>query len=140
MRRTRRRGVTLSPFTAAIQEAGFGTYGTTLFEGPDADLPSSTTSGPAIISVRETGGSPDQVNHTGERVAQPSFQITCRHARYPTASLLAHQLHEWCNKANVVLGGKFWLWIRPEQRPFDRGRDASQRVLITFNVRTAVRD
>jgi hypothetical protein len=132
----------MGPFTAALQAAGFGTYGTTLFEGPDADIPSSTTTSPAIISVRETGGERDSRNHTPDgKVAHPSFQITVRHARYPTASALIHAMHDWCgNQHNVVLGGKFWLWIEPEQRPFDRGKDANQRVLLTFNVSTAVRD
>jgi hypothetical protein len=135
------RAQTMAPFTLALQTAGFGTYGTTLFEGPDADIPSSSSTGPAIISVRETGGARDNKTHDSQYVAEPSFQITVRHARLPVASTLIHAIHAWCREqSNVTLGGRFWLWIRPDQRPFDRGKDASQRTLMTFNVSTAVRD
>lgn len=128
----------------AFVTAGFGVKGSvspTIFEGNDTDIPASTQAGPVLISILQTGGPEDDETHNGDRVAHPSFQITCRHSRYPTADTLAIAIHDWCRaQRNQTLGGRFWLWIRPLHKPFGRGKDASQRSLITFNVRTAVRD
>jgi len=131
---------TLPAFASALLAAGFGVDGQTFFSGSDVDVPPGTLASAPVISVVETGGEPDAVAHDGNKIAMPWFQITVRHARYPNASALIHQIHAWANKSNVTLGGKFWLWIRPVQRPFPRGQDASSRTLISFNVRTAVRD
>lgn len=131
----------LAAFTQGIVEAGHGVYGTTLFEGDDVDIPLSSVSGPAIISVLESGAGPrDDLNHTGERVGHPSFQVTVRHARFPNAAAKIDALYAWANKTNQTMGGRFWLTIRPIQRPFGRGKDASGRTMLTFNVETSVRD
>ena len=132
----------IAAFGSALVEAGWGVKGTTLFEGMDTDVPTGTLTGPALISVLDTGaGEEDSRTHDGNVVGHPRFQVTVRHAKFATANVLAADLHNWCREQkNVTAGGKFWLWLTPVQRPFGRGKDASGRALISFNVRTAMRD
>lgn len=132
----------LEAFGSALVAGGWGVKGTTLFEGTDTDIPSGTLTSPALISILDSGaGEQDDITHDGQIVGHPRFQVTVRHAKFATANALCADLHHWCSvQRDVTLGGKFWLWLMPVQRPFGRGKDAQGRPLISFNVRTAMRD
>jgi hypothetical protein len=135
----------MTPLDALAQRAistGLVTANLTIFTGSDPDLPSISPTGPAVMTIAQTGGTRRtriQGLPPSAGLKYPHFQFVARHPRYPNAEALAYAVHGAMELENVLIGDVFFLWIVPMQDPFDHGKDANGRPRVAFNVETCWR-
>lgn len=115
--------------------AGLGTYGTNIFVGLKAALPSDGT--PFLLIIGTGGLGP---MNTLDKVSPPAYhqpgaQIVARAADYVDAETLIRAAYlaviAVCNK---TINGTQYLQIVARQEPFDLGQDDLSRERLAFNV------
>jgi hypothetical protein len=114
---------------------GVGTYGTNIFIGAKAVIP--TGEGP-YLSLIDTGGSGSAKTQTDTATERPSLQMVTRAATTAAARsmLIAAYLALGGPNGlyNVTLGGVFYVSITARQSvPTDIGTDASGRAMLSMN-------
>lgn len=113
---------------------GVGTYGSDIFLGSKAAIPSGD--GPYLL-LTETGGSASLTTHNNTAVSAPTFQVNSRAKRYNDArtklKLAYDALGGDVGLHNVTLSGTFYQKIKARQQPTDIGLDADTRPMIVFN-------
>jgi len=123
-------------FVSAMETAGLGILGDSLFWGAGADLPEGP--GP-FVTVLETGGLLPLGTHQEPRaILQPSFQVATR-GRDPIATAARADQVSAFALVNTAVAGWFFLWARAMQEAFALPNDANQRVRFVVNFRIAVR-
>jgi hypothetical protein len=120
-------------------QAGYGTYGVTLFKGSLAILPASMPVGyRALISFSRTGGAGEAGTHnlSRDQVAyeRPSAQIVSRAENPNDAEDIAYELYNLYNFYDTFINRTWWRTCGPKQEPFDLGADARGRMRYAFNI------
>ena len=132
----------LDALATRLQTQGVGIKGVTIFTGSDADLPTLTQTGPAIISIMQTGGV-RRVRIHGQgpsgAIHGPHFQIVARHPRYPNAEALCYSALAEIEMENTLIADVFFLHVVPMQDPFELGKDQLGNPRVAFNVETSWR-
>jgi hypothetical protein len=126
----------LDEVVARLEAQGVGSFGTTIFKGSKAIIPTGV--GPYLL-ISETGGlapSPTQNNTATER---PTAQLLSRAATMPAAMTQLKAAYDALGGANglhnIVLSGTFYLYLRPRQSLTDMGTESGTgRVQIVFNI------
>jgi hypothetical protein len=125
----------LDDLITKLTSAGLGVYGTSLFKGSKAVLP--TGSGP-LISVISTGGLEDEGTHnlSSETIAyeRPSAQVICRATDAVDAEAASIAAAVALTFTNEFINGTWWRLCKPAQPPFELPPDAQNRVRYVFNV------
>lgn len=107
------------------------TFGTDLFFGSGAEIPSVET---PLVSVIITAGPPEIRFQTGSYV-RPGAQITCRAKEYTDARDMAYNVYRaLAGVRNRTVAGTWYREIYPVQEPFDNGLDDQDRVQFVFNI------
>lgn len=122
-----------------LTQAGYGTYGTTLFKGSKAVIPDVIPAGfRAFISVSRTGGAGDEGTHNLSRgtiaYEQPSAQIVSRSSVPKDAEDVADELYLVFLFYDTFVNGTWWRICKTKQEPFDLGVDAKNRARYAFNI------
>ena len=93
-----------------------------------------------FLSMVEVPGS--QTVRQDGTYPEPVFQVTARAIKASEARTLAiavyNNLHLQSAR-NVTINGTFYLWIEPEQPPFEMPADDASRARYSFNVRVMQR-
>jgi hypothetical protein len=118
-----------------IEGASLGTFGTDLFIGSGANIP--TDDGP-ITQLRETGGGGPEHTHDGPVTGSyvfPSVQLIVKAADHDVAMARAVAISAVLSAVrNQLINATWYRRIRRLQEPFDVGQlDDSQRVQIVCN-------
>lgn len=104
-----------------------GTLGTLIV----GDLPASPDE---IGAIRQYGGLPSEFGFgvVGIKYEHPSIQIIFRGAPYDLNTPMTRARTAWATLA-AVQPGSTYLIIRPQQSPFQLGRDNNQREEVACN-------
>lgn len=127
------------PFLDEIKDRlvaqGVGTYGSDIFLGSNAVIP--TGDGP-FLSIIETGGTEPLRTHNGAPVTRPSAQLLARAKSIIVARTKLKLAYDALGGAqglhNVTLSGTFYQSITPRQEPSDIGKDTDGRPMLVFNI------
>lgn len=119
-----------------LEGAGLSlTYGTNLFKGQKARLPSGAA---AIVSLYRTGGRGKEGTHNAGSLPgyeRPSAQIVARHEDYDTAEAMALALYAFLPTVqNQFVNGTWWREINVGTEPFDLPLDPQNRARQAFNI------
>jgi hypothetical protein len=123
-----------------MTQAGYGTYGATLFKGSKAVLPDTIPLGyRALITVIRTGGQGDEGTHNLSRdviaYERPSAQVIVRADNPANAEAVAAELYETIfNFYDRLVNGTWWRTCSPKQEPFELPLDEKGRARYVFNV------
>lgn len=124
----------LDELKAYLVAQGVGVFGTSLFLGSKAVIPSED--GP-YISLIETGGSgPTRVhNQTTANTQRPTVQVVVRAKSYLVARTKSKQVYQALDGLyNTTLSGVLYHSVVARQEPTDIGLDAIERPMIVFNL------
>lgn len=114
---------------------GVGTFGTNIFIGAKASIPSG--SGP-YLSILETGGSGAARTQNDTATERPTAQILVRGMTEPLAKNMIKAAYDALGGANglfnVTLTGTFYLSITARQNLTDIGLDDPGRQMYDFNI------
>lgn len=125
----------LDEVAAALQTAGVGVIGTSIFVSSKAIVPTGV--GPYIVLI-ETGGSGSSKTQNDTATERPTAQISCRAASYLTARAMLKAAYVALGGANGVynqtLSGVDYLSITARQNPTDIGLDGAGRAMVAFNI------
>lgn len=120
-----------------LEGGGLGlTYGTNLFKGPMAIIP-TTAPGPFVSLIRTGGLGVDGThNLTSEPAYElPTAQIVVRAQDYDDAETLALQIWNlFYGVQNQFINGTWWQQLNPRSQPFDLPLDEKGRPRIAFNI------
>ena len=120
-------------------QAGYGSFGTTLFKGSLAIIPATLPTGyRAFISFNRTGGLGEEGTHNLSRdqiaYERPSAQIVSRADNPNDAETVIYELFDLYNFYDMFINGTWWRVCSPKQEPFDLGPDARSRIRYAFNI------
>lgn len=121
-----------------LETAGVGTYGSTIFVGSKAVLPTpDSESEVAFITIVATGGAAPEGTHNSTDVpayVRPSAQVVARASKYSLAEAKALQAYLALFKVrNQFVNGTWWRQVTMKQEPFDLGEDDNARPRVAFN-------
>ncbi len=120
---------------ARLVAASVGTFGTSIFAGSKATIP--TGDGP-YLTLMETGGSGSMGTHNNTAVERPTMQLVSRATKYPDARAQCAAAYAALGGANglynTTLSGVFYLKIKARQCLTDIGTDEIGRPQIAFNI------
>jgi len=118
-----------------LQALGYGTRGTTIFEGRVPTAPD------AVIVLQEYPGRPGEYffGEAGERIHRPRVQVLVRSGiaagDYATARALAETIYQKLSEgASLTLSGVRYLALTPQQPVFKLDEDTNGRTRFVFNV------
>lgn len=122
-----------------LETAGVGVYGTTIFVGSKAALPTlESESEVAFVSIIAGGGASPEGTHNLVDVpayVKPSAQIVARAMKYSLAEAKALEAYSALFKVrNQFVNGTWWRQVTMKQEPFDLGVDDNQRPRVAFNI------
>lgn len=123
-----------------IEQAGLGTYGTSLFKGSKATYPIGD--GP-YVTIIETGGTAPEGTHnspTKPAYVRPSVQIVTRAKKRDDARNRAQALYLLLYPVrDQFVNGTWWRSVTVVQEPFDLGVDDAGRIRFAFNINVVKR-
>lgn len=123
-----------------LTQAGYGTFGSTLFQGPRAVIPDVLPVGArAFITLIRTGGLGEEGTHNLSRTTiayeRPSVQVTVRAERPQDAEDVAFELNtNVLNFYDRFINGTWWRTCIPKQEPFELPLDEKGRARYVFNL------
>lgn len=114
---------------------GVGVYGTNIFIGSKAVIP--TGAGP-YLSIIESGGSGASRTQGGASTERPSAQLACRASTNAAARTMLQAAYDALGGAdglhNIDLTGVRYLSITPRQNITDIGLDDAGRAMVAYNI------
>ena len=113
---------------------GVGVYGTNIFIGAKALIP--TGAGPFLVII-ETGGSGAARTQNGFSTERPTAQISCRATTTPAARTMLQAAYDALGGANGLHNITLGVWyvsLTPRQSLTDIGEDPVGRPMLAFNV------
>jgi hypothetical protein len=123
-----------------VEQAGLGTYGTSLFKGARSIIPAGD--GP-FTTITLTGGAGEEGTHNMSRTdvayERPSGQVTIRATDTVVAEVQAFALYNLLNFFDTFVNGTWWRKCGPKQEPFDLGPDEKNRARFAFNIESVKR-
>lgn len=123
-----------------IEAAGLGTFGTSLFFGSKATIP--TGDGP-FVSLIETGGATPEGTHNSTAkpaYVRPSVQVVARAKKRDDARNRAQALYLLLYPVrDQFVNGTWWRSVTVVQEPFDLGVDDAGRIRFAFNINVVKR-
>ena len=114
---------------AALQTAGIGTLGTSLFLG---ELPETDVS--PVLAVMEYAGEPGESTFGGPVTEISRLQLVGRGGSYTEARAKVEAAYDALDGTGASSGVPA-LYIKALQPPFRLGTDDQQRVLVICNLR-----
>jgi hypothetical protein len=127
--------VYLDDLISLMTSLGYGAYGTAIFKGTTAVIPSGD--GP-FYSVIGTGGLGDEGTHNLSRDSiayeRPTCQVVIRGANASVIETQANALYLDLNFVDQFVNNVWWRSCHPKQEPFELGADGPGRTRWAFNL------
>lgn len=127
----------ISDLVTQLENEGVGTFGVSIFASTAAAIP-MLASGLATLQVISTSGSGSELfqnDTTRPAFRFPGAQIVARATDYLTAEAKANAAYAALFKVhNQFINSGWYQWVRPEQEPFDLGKDDRGQQRVAFNV------
>lgn len=130
----------LDDLVTELEDAGLGTWGTSIFTSTRANIP-KLASGEATLQLIETGGTAPENTHNA--LGQPAFlrpgaQILARADSKKEAEAKAWDAYRVMYRVrNKFINSGWYRRISPLQSPIDLGLDDRGQVKYGFNVLAA---
>jgi hypothetical protein len=127
----------LDELKAYLVAQGVGVFGTSLFLGSKARIPSENGDDGPYISLIETGGSgPTRIqNQSTANTQRPTVQVVVRAKSYLVARTKSKQVYQALDGLyNTTLSGVLYHSVVARQEPTDIGLDTVDRPMVVFNL------